>query len=44
MELIQHMEEVRSSSHTFDEPTSIKDAYHEKMSMWWDDDDYFIDN
>ena len=41
---MQHMEELRTASLTFDEPTSIKEAYHEKISIWWDDDDYFIDN
>ena len=43
-ELMQHMEELRTASLTFDEPTSIKEAYHEKISIWCDDDDYSVDN
>ena len=45
MELMRHMEELRTPSLTFHKPTSVKEAYHEKTSMWWpDDDDYSVDN
>ena len=39
VELMQNMQELRTSYLNFVEPTSIKEAYYDKTNIWWGDDD-----